>query len=182
MGDYLNYSAVAANNKMDGAKALADARTARNQAYAQAYTLDNDADAALATAGDNLMRMQRNKNAQLAAYRNSQTLSGFAHTGSKLAVEKSLAEVLDIAIADQMQSASASASNAYAQSAMLRHQGDTQLAMGSISKNFSDRLAAANRSYAHGALVGQMLQYPADIYFKFGGGNKSNNNNNNNRK
>lgn len=167
MGDYLNYSATAANNKMDGAKALADARAARNQAYAQAYTLENDADASLVSAGDNLMRMQRNKTAQLSALRNSQTQSGFAHTGSKLAVEKSLAEVLDIAIADQMQSASTAASNAYAQSSMLRHQGDAQLAMGSISQQFSDRLAAANRSYADGALVGQLLQYPADVYFKY---------------
>lgn len=167
MGDYLTYSAAATNNKIDGARALAEARTAQKQAYSQAYSIENDAASGLSVAGDNLMRMQRNKTNQLASQRNAQVGSGFSHTGSKLATEKSLAEVLDMAIADQMQSASTAASNAYAQANLTRHQGDSQLAMGQISEQFYTRLADANKSFGKSAFVGQLLQYPFDIAFKY---------------
>ncbi len=167
MGDSLTYSAAATNNSMDATMARAQSRQARNQAYASAYKLESDATAGLTLTGDNLMRMQRNKTASLAAHRAEQANSGFLHSGSKLAAEQSLAEILDLAIADQMQSASQAAASAYSQANLNRQQGDTQLAMGNIQSDFYTQLAAANRSYSQAAFLGQALQYPADIYFKY---------------
>lgn len=168
MGDYLDASAAGTNATMDAASARANGRIARNQAYASAYKLENDADASLALTGDNLMRMQRNKTAALSAQRAEQFNSGFTHSGSKLATEKSLAEILDLAIDDQMRSASAAASSAYTQANLNRHLGDSQQRMANIQSQFNLGLASSYNTLSRYALVSDAFKLAGQFAGIFG--------------
>lgn len=148
MGNFLDNQAEGTNAQLSSAQAMAEARQARNQAYAQAYKLEDDSAAGLELAGENLMRMQQNRELQLGAVRAGQAARGFALSGSKRQAEVSFARVLDAAIADAVRSTATQDANARVQAAMLRHEGDAALRMGHIKKTYYDRMQSISKSMA----------------------------------
>lgn len=148
MGEFANATASTANYKMDAAQARAQGNTARAQAYSQSYQLEEQAGSDLAIAAENLMRMQQNKTLQLESLRAAQATSGFADSGSLSSSRSSFAQILDLAITDQMQAASSRAAAMYTQANLSRSLGDQQLRMGNISSAFAEKLASIDSAVA----------------------------------
>lgn len=154
MGSFLDNQAEATNYRLSSAQSMAEARQARNQAYAQAYKLEEDSAAGLELAGENLMRMQQNRELQLGAVRAGQAAHGFALSGSKRQAEVSFAQVVDAAISDAVRSTATQDANARVQAAMLRHEGDAALRSGHIQAQYYDRMRSAAKSMAPWMLLG----------------------------
>lgn len=149
MGDALNSWSAATNYASEATAARTNAVLAKKQAYADAYRLESDSEAALHMAGDNLMVMRRNQAEQVAGARAAAGASGFAaSSGSNLVREQSVAEVLELAIANAAKSAAVSDVNAREQAALLRKQGDTQYNLGVVQADFLQRMGRISKNTA----------------------------------
>ena len=149
MGDAVNMNAAASNQRTDAVTTRANGRLQRQQAYANAYKLEDDAARGSHVAADNMMTMRRNQSAAAAASRVAHAASGFgASGGSKLAAEASVAEVFEKAIADAAKSNAIADVNAREQANAFRRQGDTALNLANISADYMDRVAEIDKKLA----------------------------------
>ena len=149
MGDALNSFTAATNYASESTAARTNATLAKKQSYADAYRLESDSEAALHMAGDNLMVMRRNQSEQVAGSRAAAGASGFsASGGSNLVREQSVAEVLEMAIANAARSAAVSDVNAREQADMLRRQGETEYNLGMVQADFLQRMGRISKSTA----------------------------------
>ena len=162
MGEYLNMNASATNMGGSATQARTNAMLARRQAYADAYKLEADADAASHVAGDNMMTMRQNQSANRAAARVVSAISGFAG-GSAHARELSMAEYFEKVVGDAAKSNAISYQNASEQAGVLRRQGETQYTLGNIQANAYDRMAAINRHAAPWLGVGGLMSQTSNI-------------------
>lgn len=171
MGTYLNMSTAAAQGRADASTARANGRVQRNQAYANAYKLEADATASSHIAGDNMMTLRRNQALQLAAVRAAAGASGFApSSGSKAGVERSTAEIFEMAIANMMQSNTIAEQNARAQANAMRRWGDTGQELANVQAGYLDKLAGINSRTAPWTFVGGGLSLASNLLYNYGGG------------
>ncbi len=158
MGDYLDSKAVATNYSNEAGSARMNATLAKRQAYAEAYKLESDSAGALQIAGDNMLTMRRNQSAAVAAQRVTNAASGFsAGSGSQLQQEASVAEVLELAVANAAKSAMISDVNAREQADFLRREGDTQYNLGMVQANYLQKMGKINREAGRSQLLGSVL-------------------------
>ena len=158
MGDGLNMYASAANGRSDAITTRTNAALARRQAYADAYRLEADSEAALGMAGDNLMVMRRNQLEQVGEARSRSGASGFsASGGSSLVHEASVAEVLEMAVANAARDAAVTDANSRSQAAALRRQGDTMYDVGMVQADYQQRMARIANRTAPWAMLGNGL-------------------------
>lgn len=168
MGDFLNMGTAAAQGRVDAAVARANGRVQRNQAYADAYKLEADATAASHIAGDNMMTMRRNQALQVAAVRAVNGAGGFgASGGSKLGVERSTAEIFDMAIANAAKSNTIAGQNARAQANAMRRWGDTSMDLANVQAGYLDNVARINSKMAPWALVGGGLATAGNLMLQY---------------
>lgn len=147
MGDGINSFASATNHRSEAITARTNATLARRQAYADAYKLESDSESMLHIAGDNMMVLRRNQLEQVGEARARSGASGFsASGGSNLVHEMSVAEVLEMAVANAARSAMISDVNAREQAEALRRYGDTTYNVGMVQADYQQKLArTANR-------------------------------------
>ena len=168
MGDGVNMYASAANQRTDAMTTRANGRLQRQQAYANAYKLEDDAARGSHVAADNMMTMRRNQSAAVAASRVAHAASGFgASGGSKLAAEASVAEVFEKAIADAAKSNAIADVNAREQANAFRRQGDTALNLANINADYLNRLAAINSKAAPWMMLGSALSLGGSLTNQF---------------
>lgn len=158
MGDGIDSYTQASNMRSQAMTTRTNAILAKRQAYADAYKLENDSAAALGVAGDSMMTMRRNQTAQMGERRVASGASGFAaSSGSNLAAESSVAEVLEMAIANAARDVETGDSNARRQAIELRSQGEQQYRLGMIQAEYENKLAKIANSVAPWLMVGSGL-------------------------
>lgn len=155
MGDGLNSYASAANYRGESMTAATNARLAKRQAYADAYRLESDSEQALLVSGDQMMTMRRNQSAQIGAQRAAAGASGFsASSGSNLVTEQSVAEVLEMAVANAARSAAISDVNSREQAAALRRYGDTTFNVGMVQAEYQRKMSKISNGMAPLLMLG----------------------------
>lgn len=173
MGDGINSYTQASNMRTQSMTTRTNAILAKRQAYADAYKLEKDSAAALDVAGDSMMTMRRNQTAQMGTRRAASGASGFAaSSGSNLAAESSVAEVLEMAIANAARDVETGDSNARRQAIELRSQGEQQYRLGMIQANYEQKLAKIANNVAPWLMVGSGLTALGQLDYNWGGGDK----------
>lgn len=158
MGDGLNSYASAANYRNESMTTRTNARLQRRQAYADAYKLEDDSASALSVAGDQMMMMHRNQAEQVGARRAAAGASGFsASGGSQLVQEQSVAEILEVAVANAARSAAVSDTSAREQANATRRYGDTAYNVGMVQADYQQRMARIANGVAPWQLLGSSL-------------------------
>lgn len=171
MGDGINSFASAANHRSEVITARTNATLAKRQAYADAYKLESDSEQALHIAGDNMMVMRRNQAEQVGAKRAAAGASGFsASGGSNLVGEMSVAEVLEMAVANAAKSSAISDRNAREQAEALRRYGDTTYNVGMVQADFQQKLARVANRVAPWLMLGSGLTQGGMLATSLGGG------------
>lgn len=160
MGEYLNMNAGATNLSSDAAVGRANAVLARRQAYADAYKLEADADAAGYVAGDNMMTMRRNASVNRAAARVAGAISGFSGNNAR---ELSVADYFEQLLGDAAKSHAVAYRNAAEQAGAVRRQGETQFNVGMVQADAAARLAGINRRVAPWLGVGGLLSTTGNV-------------------
>ena len=174
MGEWMNSSAAATNYASQATTDRTNATLAKRQAYADAYKLETDSRNALHIAGDNLMTMRRNQTAAVGQRRVMSGASGFAaSSGTQLEQETSVAEVLELAIANAAKSSAISDVNAREQAESLRRYGDTTYNVGMVQADFNQRMASIHRKagplYGLGSALYQGGMFGLNYGGMFGG-------------
>lgn len=155
MGDGINSFASATNHRSEAITARTNARLAKRQAYADAYRLEADSRESLVMAGDQMMTMRRNQAEQVGQRRAAAGASGFAaSSGSNLVAEQSVAEVLEMAVANAARSAAISDVNARGQAAATRRYGDTAYNVGMVQAEYQDKKARIANGIAPWLMLG----------------------------
>ena len=155
MGDGINSFAAADNYANEALTTRTNATLQRRQAYADAYKLESDSASALDIAGDQMMTMRRNQAEQVGARRAAAGASGFsASGGSGFETERSVAEVLEMAVANAARSAAISDTSAREQAAATRRYGDTVYNVGLVQSEHQRRMAAISRQTAPWLMLG----------------------------
>ncbi len=158
MGDKLASLASAANHRSDAMTTRTNARLQRRQAYADAYKLEGDSASALSIAGDQMMTMRRNQAEQVGARRAAAGASGFsASGGSQLVQEQSVAEILEVAVANAARSAAVSDTSAREQANAMRRYGDTAYNVGMVQAEHQQKMARIANGVAPWLMLGQGL-------------------------
>jgi len=170
MGEWMNSSAAATNYAGQAIAGRTNATLAKRQAYAEAYKLETDSSNALHIAGDNLMTMRRNQSAAVGQRRAVSGASGFsAGSGSQLEQETSVAEVLEMAIANAAKSSTIADVNAREQADSLRRYGDTTYNVGQVQADFNQRMASINRKAGPWYGLGGALYQGGMFALNYGG-------------
>lgn len=155
MGDAMNSYASAANYRGEAMTTRTNATLQRRQAYADAYRLEDDSRQALAIAGDQMMTLRRNQAEQVGARRAVAGASGFsASGGSQLVQEQSVAEILEVAVANAARSAAISDTSAREQANATRRYGDTAYNVGMVQADYQQKMARIANGVAPWLMLG----------------------------
>ena len=158
MGDAMNSYASAANYRNEAMTTRTNATLQKRQAYADAYKLESDSESALHIAGDQMMTMRRNQAEQVGARRAAAGASGFsASGGSQLVQEQSVAEILEVAVANAARSAAISDTSAREQANAMRRYGDTAYNVGMVQAEHQQKMARIANGVAPWLMLGQGL-------------------------
>lgn len=164
MGSFVNSRADAANA---GAAAVAGSMQ-RKQRYAAAYGLERESADAGWLAGRQLTAMRQNEDLSVGRQRAENAASGFAaSSGSKLDRERSVAEVLEEAIANAAASYAVQDEAARNQAARLRKEGDDALRMGEIAARYYSRRSRIANTVGNWQLAGGVLDKVGGALVKY---------------
>lgn len=171
MGDGINSFASAANHRSEAITTRTNATLAKRQAYADAYKLESDSESALHIAGDQMMVMRQNQREQVGQRRAASGASGFsASSGSNIVAEQSVAEVLEMAVANASRSAMISDVNAREQAEALRRYGDTTYNVGMVQSEYQQKMARIANRVAPWLMLGSGLTQGGMLASSLGGG------------
>ena len=168
MGEYVKSQATAANYGQQAIETRTNALTARRQAYANAYGLEENSAQSAYITGQQMATMRQNQSAAIAATRLANASGGIDPSGgSKLRQEQSTAQILEETIANLGQSYTISDQNARRQAARLRKEGDDTYTLGQIMANYYSRAARINSTAANWQLLGGSTATIGDTLLKF---------------
>lgn len=174
MGDGINSFAAASNHRSEAITTRTNATLAKRQAYAEAYKLESDSRQALDISGDQMMTMRRSQTEQVGARRAAAGASGFsASGGSNFVGELSVAEVLEMAVANAAKSSAISDRNAREQAEALRRYGDTTYNVGMVQADFQQKLASVANRVAPWLMLGSGLTTAGKLGMDLGDPNKA---------
>lgn len=168
MGSFVNSRADAANAGAAAMEAAVAGSMQRKQRYAAAYGLERESADAGWLAGRQLMAMRQNEDLAVGGERARGSASGFAAaSGSKLERERSVAEVLEEAIANAATSYAVQDEAARNQAARLRKEGDEALRMGEVAARYYGRRAKVANTVGNWQLAGGVLDKVGSAMVKY---------------